>query len=159
MKTKAAYREFLKSDFWLKLSRKKRKKVGHCERCRSKKCLQAHHRFYRDNWYDTQEEDLEVLCRLCHQKAHGLRKLSKKDKKRRRTTPVGLFPGAMTWKVLCSLRSRNEISREEYKGYEAFLAPNRRKGPKIPRHERHNARWHPGMYEGLTTQQAYAQVG
>jgi hypothetical protein len=70
---KEAYALFLQSDFWVGLSRQKRRSAGYkCERCGSKKHTQAHHRFYRDNWFDTLLEDLECLCRKCHRKHHGI---------------------------------------------------------------------------------------
>lgn len=73
-RTKEAYREFLKSDFWRKLSKQKRELANYtCERCKRKTSkVQAHHKFYRDDWYDTQLQDLECLCKPCHRLAHGL---------------------------------------------------------------------------------------
>lgn len=44
--------------------------VGKCERCPATKSLQSHHLFYRDDWFQTQIEDLEVLCDLCHEEEH-----------------------------------------------------------------------------------------
>lgn len=63
---------FLDCDWWRALSRRKRKGVGRCERCHTKKRLQAHHKHYPDNWFDTTEADLEVLCRKCHKQEHGI---------------------------------------------------------------------------------------
>lgn len=68
-----AYREFLKTDFWKDMSAMKRRIVKRCERCPTTKTLQCHHRIYRDSWYDTRMEDLEVVCKKCHQEEHGLR--------------------------------------------------------------------------------------
>lgn len=67
-----AYREFLKSSFWKELSARVKKKAGRCKRCKAKGLLQAHHKFYREDWYETQESDLMVLCRKCHAIEHGL---------------------------------------------------------------------------------------
>jgi hypothetical protein len=67
-----AYREFLQSAFWVNLSETVRKKAGRCKRCKSKAHLQAHHKRYPEDWYQTRESDLEVLCRKCHAKVHGL---------------------------------------------------------------------------------------
>lgn len=72
MTGKQAYREFLKSRFWLELSAKKRAMVGRCERCKCRSFLQSHHVRYPENWYDTTLEDLEVLCRKCHRKEHRI---------------------------------------------------------------------------------------
>lgn len=66
------YEMFLQSEWWADLSRRKRSQVKTCERCGSPKRLQSHHRFYRDNWFDTQLSDLEVLCRPCHRTEHGI---------------------------------------------------------------------------------------
>lgn len=72
MTAQASYRKFLRSDFWKEMSAAKRESVGRCEKCRSKDNLQAHHKFYRADWYETQLDDLSVLCRSCHRKEHGL---------------------------------------------------------------------------------------
>lgn len=69
---KEAYRLFLMSEFWIGLSSRKRNQAKKCERCGSRKKLQSHHKFYRDNWFDTVIEDLECLCRKCHRKHHGI---------------------------------------------------------------------------------------
>jgi hypothetical protein len=73
MDSRQAYREFLGTKFWKELSARKKKQAGKCERCGSRKRLQSHHRFYRERWEDTRIEDLEVLCRGCHQKEHGIK--------------------------------------------------------------------------------------
>jgi hypothetical protein len=76
-KAQKAYREFLKSDFWLALTAEKKRLIGKCERCPSKRRLQSHHIHYPADWYDTKLEDLEVLCRLCHRIEHfGLKIVS-----------------------------------------------------------------------------------
>lgn len=72
VKTKEAYAEFLASAFWVELSRRVRRRRKRCARCGSRKRLQAHHKFYRDDWYQTQEGDLEVLCRACHEAEHHI---------------------------------------------------------------------------------------
>lgn len=64
------YRKFLKSKFWTELSRERRKLIGKCERCGSTENLNCHHKFYRKDWYETQSEDLEVICRYCHRHEH-----------------------------------------------------------------------------------------
>lgn len=69
---KSAYREFLLSEFWIAMSLARRTAIGKCQRCRSRKHLQCHHRIYRTDWYDTRPEDLEVLCRKCHRIEHGI---------------------------------------------------------------------------------------
>jgi hypothetical protein len=69
---KKAYRAFLKTAFWVSLSSQKKRLVPACERCGSESLLESHHRFYRDNWFETKLEDLEVLCSECHGKEHGI---------------------------------------------------------------------------------------
>jgi len=69
---KELYGMFLESVWWQRLSWKKRQQVGKCERCGSRRRLQAHHRIYRENWFDTTLEDLECVCRKCHEKEHGI---------------------------------------------------------------------------------------
>jgi hypothetical protein len=71
--TQKAYQDFLKSDFWKELTRKKKQSVGgRCERCGRKEHLQSHHQRYPEDWFDTKLEDLEVLCSVCHGTEHGL---------------------------------------------------------------------------------------
>ena len=72
MNRRKAYREFLKTEFWINISKFKRSQVGMCESCGSPEHLQCHHKFYRENWFDTRLEDLVVLCRSCHRKEHGI---------------------------------------------------------------------------------------
>ena len=73
MNAKQRYREFLKSDFWLNLSAEKKVLTPHCERCGDEEFIQAHHKFYRSRWENTQIEDLETLCRKCHRLEHGIK--------------------------------------------------------------------------------------
>ena len=65
----------MKSEFWLDLSSEKKRINPLCERCGSDEELQAHHRVYRPRWGNTVLEDLETLCRSCHRKEHGLKKM------------------------------------------------------------------------------------
>lgn len=70
--TRELYGMFLDSDWWRRLSLRKRSEAGKCERCREVENLQSHHKFYRANWFDTVIEDLECLCRSCHEKEHKI---------------------------------------------------------------------------------------
>lgn len=72
MSRKAEYRAFLRTDFWKTLSQEKKDLVGECERCGSDNNLQSHHVKYPKNWFETTLDDLEVLCRKCHQTEHGI---------------------------------------------------------------------------------------
>lgn len=49
------YRKFLKSEFWVELSGRVKRRVGKCQRCGSKRKLHAHHVIYRSSWYETVE--------------------------------------------------------------------------------------------------------
>lgn len=71
MTSRQAYRLFLRSEFWRALSAEKRRLVGKCEDCGKRERLQSHHWRYPANWFDTTLDDLRVLCRECHRKAHG----------------------------------------------------------------------------------------
>lgn len=67
------YQEYLQSDHWKNLRRRKRKKVRavRCAICSSTDQVETHHLFYR-NIYDVRLSDLRLLCRRCHKTAHEL---------------------------------------------------------------------------------------
>ena len=44
-----------------------------CERCGSKKDLQVHHKTYKRKGHEL-PGDVELLCKTCHEKEHGLAK-------------------------------------------------------------------------------------
>lgn len=69
--SRAEYAKFLRTPFWIELSSRKKAKVGKCERCGADKRLQSHHKEYPDNWFDSTEEMLEVVCSRCHRLEHG----------------------------------------------------------------------------------------
>lgn len=69
---KSDYKEFLQTDFWWNLRTACLKRDEYkCQRCHSLNNLQAHHNFYRDDWFETRVEDLTTLCKLCHEQHHG----------------------------------------------------------------------------------------
>lgn len=73
MTKKAEYRAFLQTEFWKELSARKKASVGwRCEKCGSGDYIQSHHVFYPGNWFDTTLDNLQVLCRKCHQIEHGI---------------------------------------------------------------------------------------
>lgn len=96
---KQAYREFLDSNFWKKLSREKKKSVGNrCERCGGSKRLQAHHRHYLDDWHETTLDDLIILCRVCHATEHGLNPFTDmSDEQLRREHAIFLIEDLHNW--------------------------------------------------------------
>jgi hypothetical protein len=74
---KERYAFFLQTPFWAELSNRARVLSGKCAECESVSGLQAHHKFYRDNWFDTQIDDLRVLCNSCHWSWHKKKKAGK----------------------------------------------------------------------------------
>lgn len=64
-------REYLKSEHWRELKRRKLNAQPFCEECGTNRTLDVHHLSYR-NLYDVGLNDLQVLCRFCHCKEHGL---------------------------------------------------------------------------------------
>ena len=66
-----AYLLFLQSDWWRSLRMACLESAGfRCQGCGSGKRLQAHHVTYRENWFDTRQEDLRCLCNRCHSHVH-----------------------------------------------------------------------------------------
>jgi len=43
-----------------------------CENCGSRKDLEAHHKKFRSHGRNDRVENLEVVCRLCHEIKHGV---------------------------------------------------------------------------------------
>lgn len=70
--TKETYYDYLKSDKWKNIARKKRQEAGNrCQLCNNGNLvLHVHHRTY-DNVYNEQMGDLIVLCADCHGKFHA----------------------------------------------------------------------------------------
>lgn len=67
---KANYSEYTKSPYWKRTAARKRKSVGYrCESCKAKGYTEVHHLHYRTLWAET-NQDLQVLCRPCHEKRH-----------------------------------------------------------------------------------------
>lgn len=83
--TKELYGMFLTSDWWIRLSRTKRRMIGKCEQCGKDRTLESHHVRYPENWFDTQLSDLRVLCRDCHEREHGIAPTPKPAPKRHRS--------------------------------------------------------------------------
>lgn len=67
-----AYRKYLHTSAWKKKRKQALTRAGHrCESCASGASLTVHHLTY-DNLYREPLEDLQVLCRPCHERVHGL---------------------------------------------------------------------------------------
>ena len=80
------YKDYLKSDDWAQIRIEIITKRKVCERCGSKNKLQVHHKHYK-NIFHEKPADLELLCGICHQKEHNIKKkpkqhLTKKQKKK-----------------------------------------------------------------------------
>ena len=72
-----AYREYLKSDHWKQLRKRKLSRARHhCSICGSKHDIDVHHLNYRD-WTNVRTSDLRLVCRRCHDLIHVLMKEGK----------------------------------------------------------------------------------
>jgi 5-methylcytosine-specific restriction endonuclease McrA len=72
------YSIYLNSNYWQRLRAEKLDSVGHkCERCGTTKTLQVHHKTYyrngEDILYHETLDDLECLCRACHEQHHHIK--------------------------------------------------------------------------------------
>lgn len=67
------YKEFLKSEHWLKVRVSALKRARYkCELCHAQAVLHVHHKTYEHRgWEDHYLDDLIVLCWSCHGKFHG----------------------------------------------------------------------------------------
>ncbi len=69
---KPQYQRYINSDLWRRVRLWKIGLVGgKCEKCSSDVNLQVHHLTY-DRLGAERAEDLQVLCKPCHERAHGL---------------------------------------------------------------------------------------
>jgi 5-methylcytosine-specific restriction endonuclease McrA len=73
----ANYLEFLETPYWLELAaRLKAQRDWTCERCKRRRPpeLNVHHKTYKHLGHEDPDhlDDLEVLCRECHRKEHGI---------------------------------------------------------------------------------------
>lgn len=172
--TKELYAMFLESDWWRNLSTKKKRRVGKCEQCGTKKHLTSHHIRYPENWFDTKQEDLKVLCWPCHRATHINRAdhLSKKRKQSLRKKLVKPLRPVEEWSAMKELkraRSCGRITRQEFKARKAEMRAERKEENRQRRMKQRpkptygeydpKSPWHVGMYEGITPQQAVDQIG
>lgn len=72
--SKDKYKEFLKSEYWKEVKKVILIRDGKkCTQCGCKKLLNIHHLTYANHMKEHEHpEDLITLCRVCHQKVHGL---------------------------------------------------------------------------------------
>jgi 5-methylcytosine-specific restriction endonuclease McrA len=79
--------EYLRSNHWRELRRRKLKETPLCENCGNGLHVELHHINYK-NLYDVELSDLKTLCRKCHIKAHVIILPTKRKKKYRRIKHV-----------------------------------------------------------------------
>ena len=80
----SAYRDYLQTAHWQHLRQVVLSRDGfQCVRCPSKKHLQAHHRYYRQRFEDSEPDDLITLCRDCHKKEHGIKPRPNRHRKKK----------------------------------------------------------------------------
>ena len=66
------YGKYLRTQHWkIRRLRALKKADNKCNRCDSSIFLQVHHLSY-DRLFAEEDRDLEVLCRSCHEKEHGI---------------------------------------------------------------------------------------
>lgn len=71
-KRRADYNAFMRSRRWAKLRERKLSQArNRCEQCGATKDLHVHHLTYERFGGDERTTDLKVLCKSCHEKAHG----------------------------------------------------------------------------------------
>lgn len=70
-KYKKKYYTYLESDEWATIRIEMLTKYPYCQRCGYKHTLQVHHKTYK-NVFNENPEDLEVICKKCHQEEHNL---------------------------------------------------------------------------------------
>lgn len=79
---KQQYREYLQSDHWQNIRERKLAAVWHrCEKCNlpdHKGQLEVHHLTYARVGCE-ELSDLQVLCSVCHDKAHGVEQVKSPD--------------------------------------------------------------------------------
>lgn len=126
-RTGAGYAEYLKSAHWDILRSCVLARDGNrCVRCGSGKRLQAHHKFYRDDWEQAQVSDLETLCRVCHEKEHPDKVQNTVVNVTVNVTVASDVCPFRTFKELSQARSAQRISRAEYLKWAPRLKPKKR---------------------------------
>lgn len=64
----AEYRKYLKSPEWKALRRQAMERDGHrCRTCNAERNLEAHHRYYPEEFGTETIDALTTLCRSCHE--------------------------------------------------------------------------------------------
>lgn len=66
-----SYKDYLKSEHWIKISTELKDRIKKCQLCSSTKNLNVHHNTYKNLGHE-EPEDLIVLCNECHKKFHNI---------------------------------------------------------------------------------------
>ena len=70
VKNREEYKAYLNSPHWQAIRKRLYKEYDYkCDRCGSPKNIQVHHLTY-ENLGEEKDEDLTVLCQVCHKKLH-----------------------------------------------------------------------------------------
>lgn len=123
-RTKAKYREYLKSQDW-KFKRKKKlsKSKKRCAICGWNEMLDVHHVAYK-NWYDVTTGDLRIMCRVCHDLIHKLENEGKiKYKSNNPNSRYGAQKSAVTkYRKQMAPKKKDDIPKQEkHKANEGIL--------------------------------------
>lgn len=142
------YREYLESDHWRNLRAAAFKRYGRrCCRCPSKVRLQVHHTRYRHPWESCTTDDLQILCRPCHEREHGIGTVKQpkhRKHKKRNWTKIAAEHSAMLDRQIQKRRNPKPKQWTKPQGQ-----PKKKKHPK----------WWPGMYEGKAPYDTVKEVG
>lgn len=137
-----AYRQYLESDHWRGLRVEAFKRYGRrCSRCPSKVRLQVHHTRYRHPWESCTTDDLQILCRSCHEREHGIGVVRQPKHRRRKKRNWARMAENHSAMLDRQIRKRRQPKPNG--------APKKKKTP----------RWWPGMYEGKAPYETMKQVG
>lgn len=131
---------YLLSDHWRELRTQALTTHGKiCHSCQSVKCLDVHHLRYR-SIFDVKVEDLQILCRPCHEKEHSsppkrsqpeTRTLSQEEKKLAKTARRRARKDIRKKEAVAQLAKKAAVKRTKWRqdveaGIAKTLAPSRK---------------------------------
>lgn len=161
---KELYGMFVRSSWWIELSRRKRKIIRQCEECGSTSRLSCHHTVYPENWFDTKLWDLKVLCWPCHEKKHPQQHSEKEPPKVipiQKTTEICPYTNLGD---LLDARSLKLITREQFVRWKRIVPRNSKTKVRLRRRQRNKEikfhqqqkkkwkpKWHYQTYENFST--------
>jgi len=105
---KIEYQEYLKSDWWRSRRLVALRKANlYCEICTEEQNLEVHHKNYHNLWHE-KDEDLVVLCEMCHTKFNmGGFKESRLEIKQKLELPITEHDKLME----CKLANESSLGR------------------------------------------------